>query len=161
MNKEVKTIQNEKTDFSPEAVLEQIHFEGFKDNLQGKTFDFVDLFCGAGGMSYGFHKIGELTGKFRWAGAIDIDPHSIDTYEKNFGHRPANLNLGTEDIQTIAHALDLKKGNELILIGCAPCQGFSSHRKKDYRKGVDKRNSSATGSGAGMLPTGLVCLSRG
>lgn len=90
-----------KPGFSPEAVLEQIHFEQFKTNLQGKTFDFVDLFCGAGGMSYGFHKIGDLTGMFRWAGAIDIDAHSIDT-EKNFGHRPANLNLGTEDIPTIA-----------------------------------------------------------
>ena len=110
-----------KPGFTPEAVLEQVHFEEFKAKLQGKTFDFVDLFCGAGGMSYGFHKIGDLTGMFRWAGAIDIDSHSIDTYAKNFGHRPQNLDLGAEDIPTILNALDRKKDNDLILIGCAPC----------------------------------------
>ena len=26
------------------------------------------------------------------------------------------------------------KNKPLILIGCAPCQGFSSHRKKDWDK---------------------------
>ena len=127
--------------FSPEAILKRIHFEDFKSKLKGKTFDFVDLFCGAGGMSYGFHKMADLTGKFRWAGAVDIDQYSIETYARNYGHRPVNLNLGTEDIKTIVSSLDRKKKNDLILIGCAPCQGFSSHRKKDHRKKPDARNS--------------------
>ena len=33
------------------------------------------------------------------------------------------------------------KNKPLILIGCAPCQGFSSHRKKDWDKKDDSRNS--------------------
>ena len=82
----------------------------------------------------------ELTGRLRWAGAIDIDKHAIDTYEHNYGFRPQNVNLGEADIKEIRNALDPKKGNKLILIGCAPCQGFSSHRKKDHR-GTDSRNT--------------------
>ena len=125
---------------SPEDVLKQIDYENIKKDIPEPEYDFVDFFCGAGGMSYGFHKMAELTGRLRWAGAIDIDKHAIDTYEHNYGHRPQNLNLGEADISEIRNALDLKDGNELILIGCAPCQGFSSHRKKDHR-GPDSRNT--------------------
>lgn len=126
--------------FSAEDVLEQIDYENIKNDIPNKEYDFVDFFCGAGGMSYGFHKMAELTGRLRWAGAVDIDKHAIDTYEHNYGYRPSNINLGEADIEEIKSALQLKEGNELILIGCAPCQGFSSHRKKDHR-GSDKRNT--------------------
>lgn len=131
---------NNKPGFSPKDVLEQIHYNDIKNLIPKKTYDFVDFFCGAGGMSYGFHSMAELTGRFRWAGAVDIDNHAIDTYERNYGHRPKNLNLGEEEIDYIVHELDLDSNNELILIGCAPCQGFSAHRKKDHR-GPDGRNT--------------------
>ena len=94
---------------SPEDVLEQIYYENIKDDIPEPEYDFVDLFCGAGGMSYGFHKMAELTGRFRWAGAIDIDKHAIDTYEHNYGHRPQNVNLGEADISEIRGALGRKK----------------------------------------------------
>lgn len=125
---------------SPEAVLEQINYNVIKDLIPNACYDFVDFFCGCGGMSYGFHKMAELTGRFRWAGAVDIDKHAIDSYERNYGHRPANVNLGDANADEIREVLDLQEGNELILIGCAPCQGFSSHRKKDHR-GPDARNT--------------------
>lgn len=130
-----------KPGITAEAVLKQIGYDNFSKKLEKKEYDFVDFFCGAGGMSYGFHKMADLTGRFRWAGAVDIDKHAINTYERNYKRRPANLNLGEDDIETIKGALSLKKKNELVLIGCAPCQGFSSHRKKDHRRGPDKRNS--------------------
>ena len=129
-----------KPGYSPEDVLQQIGYDDFAALIPNETYDFVDFFCGAGGMSYGFHKMAELTGKLRWAGAVDIDKHAIDTYEKNYGHRPANINLGEEDVDVIKDSLDLEPNNDLILIGCAPCQGFSSHRKKDHR-GTDSRNT--------------------
>lgn len=122
------------------AVLERIRYEEWSDRIPNTEYDFVDFFCGAGGMSFGFHQMAELTGRLRWAGAVDIDKHAIDTYERNYGHRPANVNLGDAEIDEIRAALDLKEGNDLILIGCAPCQGFSSHRKKDHR-GPDSRNT--------------------
>lgn len=130
----------ERPGYAPEDVLRQINYEGIRGLIPNAQYDFVDLFCGAGGMSYGFHKMAELTGRFRWAGAVDIDPHAIDTYRRNYGCQPENLNLGEADIAEIRAALRLNPENELILIGCAPCQGFSSHRKKD-RRGSDSRNT--------------------
>lgn len=124
----------------PEDVLKQINYEQIKKDIPDTEYDFVDMFCGAGGMSYGFHKMAELTRKFRWAGAVDIDKHAIDTYEHNYGVMPSDINLGDATINEIKDSLHFKKGNELILIGCAPCQGFSSHRKKDHR-GPDSRNT--------------------
>ena len=129
-----------KIGISAKDVLERIDYKNIADQIPNQEYDFVDMFCGAGGMSYGFHQMADLTGKFRWAGAIDIDKHAIDTYARNYGHRPANVNLGDAEIDEIRSSLDLKEGNELILIGCAPCQGFSSHRKKDHR-GPDARNT--------------------
>lgn len=126
--------------YAPEDVLNQIHYKDIEHLFPRRQYDFVDFFCGAGGMSYGFHKIADLTGKFRWAGAVDIDNHAIDTYEKNYGCRPQNLNLGEISTEEIINALDLNPENELVLIGCAPCQGFSAHRKKDHR-GPDARNT--------------------
>lgn len=130
----------EKPKYSPEAVLEQINYAKIAGRIPNDQYDFVDFFCGAGGMSYGFHRMADLTGRFRWAGAVDIDKHAIDTYERNYGYRPNNINLAEEDVDTIKSHLDLNPANELILIGCAPCQGFSSHRKKDHR-GPDARNT--------------------
>ena len=129
-----------KPGITAQAVLERIRYEEWSDRIPNVEYDFVDFFCGAGGMSFGFHQMAELTGRLRWAGAVDIDKHAIDTYERNYGHRPANVNLGDAEIDEIRAALDLKEGNDLILIGCAPCQGFSSHRKKDHR-GPDSRNT--------------------
>ncbi len=126
--------------YTPEAVLEQINYNSIRKQIPKNQYDFVDLFCGAGGMSYGFHKLGELTGRFRCAGAIDIDEHAIDTYRTNYHQQPKKLNLGEASIEEIRAALTLNPHNELILIGCAPCQGFSSHRKKDHR-GPDSRNT--------------------
>lgn len=125
---------------SPEEVLKEVNYAEFEKDIPKPTYDFVDFFCGAGGMSYGFHEMARLTGRYRWAGAIDIDKHAIDTYAHNYGHKPANVNLGEAEIPEIREALDLKEENDLILIGCAPCQGFSSHRKKDHR-GPDSRNT--------------------
>lgn len=129
-----------KPGFMPEDVLEQINYGSIKELIPNNTYDFVDFFCGCGGMSYGFHKMAELTNRFRWAGAVDIDQHAISSYARNYGHTPVNLNLGDEEIENIIGALDLNPDNELILIGCAPCQGFSAHRKKDHR-GPDSRNT--------------------
>lgn len=129
-----------KPGITAQDVLERIDYKHIAKLIPNRQYDFVDFFCGAGGMSYGFHKMAELTDRLRWAGAVDIDEHAIDTYEHNYGHRPANVNLGEAGIEEIRSVLDLKEENELILIGCAPCQGFSAHRKKD-RRGPDSRNT--------------------
>ena len=125
---------------SPEEVLEQIHYPEIAGLIPNQQYDFVDFFCGCGGMSYGFHKMANLTGRYRWAGAVDIDKYAIASYERNYGHQPINLDLGQVELDEIKEGLKLDENNELILIGCAPCQGFSAHRKKD-RSGPDSRNT--------------------
>lgn len=131
---------HKKPGYSPSSVLKQINYEHIKNLIPNKTYDFVDFFCGCGGMSYGFHKMADLTGRFRWAGAVDIDRYAIESYATNYGHSPINLNLGEVEVDELKNSLNLDEKNELILIGCAPCQGFSSHRKKD-RRGPDYRNT--------------------
>ena len=86
---------------TPQDVLERIDYTHIANLIPNKEYDFVDMFCGAGGMSYGFHQMADLTGRFRWAGAIDIDKHAIDTYERNYGHRPSDVNLGEAEIEEI------------------------------------------------------------
>lgn len=106
--------------------------------------DVIDMFSGCGGMSWGF-KNAELQGaEYRLIGAIDIDRHANATYERNLGIKPAEIDIAMLDsdddlLAEFLGGIDRDPDNPLVLIGCAPCQGFSSHRKKDPRK--DERNS--------------------
>ena len=104
---------------------------------------FVDFFSGCGGMSFGFHALAQKDTRVKWLGAFDNNKHANKTYFKNFGYQPCSVDLGkAEAFKEIKKHM---KGNgwlpeeKLIVIGCAPCQGFSAHRKKDKRK--DARNS--------------------
>ena len=79
----------------------------------------VDFFCSGGGMSYGMH----LAGIEVLAG-IDFDPLCKDTYEANLPNSKYILaditQLTVEDLQK--HINIKQNDNELILIGCSPCQ---------------------------------------
>ncbi len=82
----------------------------------------IDFFCSGGGMTYGMRQAG-----IKVIAGIDNDPDVKDTYEKN--------NPGTKFIQADVFKLkeiDLSKytginknDDELILIGCSPCQYWS------------------------------------
>ncbi len=104
--------------------------------------DFVDFFSGCGGMSYGFERIGQTTGYYRWVGAFDIDKYANQTYLHNFGRMPSAIDL-SGDVFAKVNRVIRRNGHQgsapLLAIGCAPCQGFSSHKKKDKR--LDDRNS--------------------
>lgn len=137
---------NRKSVFDDSEMIEEalafINYEDLRTTLTGTTYDVVDFFSGCGGMSYGFHKLGERTGAFNPIGAFDKDRHANATFETNFGLKPSDMDLNEATVDEIKLRLEQggrKPGNPLIVIGCAPCQGFSSHRKKDPRK--DERNS--------------------
>lgn len=95
--------------------------------------DVIDMFSGCGGMSAGFRAVNGLLPAFRLALAVDINEAANATYAANLGSVPVR-----EDISTLASSklrLDellrssgRRPDHPLILIGCAPCQGFSSHR---------------------------------
>lgn len=72
---------------------------------------FIDLFCGAGGLSLGFRQAG-----LRSVWAIDSDLASTRTYSINFGHK-----VVCADIREVK--VPFPKAE--IVIGGPPCQGFS------------------------------------
>jgi DNA (cytosine-5)-methyltransferase 1 len=92
------------------------------------SWGLVDLFCGCGGASSGFL----ATGAFDALYAADNDRWAVDTYELNLGHRPDQIDLaaleGSRAAKWARRIRDLTD-KPLTLVGCAPCQGFSSHVK--------------------------------
>lgn len=103
----------------------------------------IDLFCGCGGMSYGFATASTRTVHYKICGGVDIDRHACATYEKMLGVAPLRADvtglLRTAMYEEALARWGVDSKRPLLLIGCAPCQGFSSHRKKDPR--TDRRNS--------------------
>lgn len=92
----------------------------------------IDLFCGIGGLTHGFVKE-----NFDVIAGYDNDASCKFAYETN--NKAA---FYAKDINDIDGAiLNEKFGNQLkILIGCAPCQPFSSYSFKIKEKDSNKLN---------------------
>lgn len=91
----------------------------------------IDLFCGIGGLTHGFIKEGlnVVTG-------IDIDSTCQFAFEKNNDAVFIQKNIteiSGEELKNIYDNASIK-----ILIGCAPCQNFSSYMFKDKEKESNK-----------------------
>jgi DNA (cytosine-5)-methyltransferase 1 len=98
---------------------------------------FVDLFCGIGIGSLGFIKAG-----FEIAAAVDIDANACSLYEGNLGLAPIVVDLRRISGTDILRRTGLKRGELSLLVGCPPCQGFSTLRRTRLRKRQrDLRNS--------------------
>ena len=106
----------------------------------------IDMFCGCGGMSLGFESLGRAMGAYQLVGGIDINQQSLDTYAKAFGVPAVNLDVrelaGKRNLNKFFSGLfpDLNRDKPLVLIGCAPCQGFTAHRKYNWDE-PDERNN--------------------
>lgn len=94
----------------------------------------IDLFCGIGGLSYGLQEAGIVV-----KAGIDLDGSCQYSFKENIGS-----DFISEDISKI-EGDDLKKTywkekHEIkILVGCAPCQPFSSHSHKKKNKETTKK----------------------
>ena len=100
------------------------------------TYKAVDFFCGGGGMSYGMQNAG-----VKVLAGIDYEPNCKETYEANIKGAEFILadvfNLTEKQLQ---RKLSLKKNDdELILIGCSPCQ-FWSIINTDKNKSEKSKN---------------------
>lgn len=96
----------------------------------------VDFFCGGGGMSYGMQKAG-----IKVLAGIDFEPNCKATYKANIKGaefiQADVFNLTEQELQT---KLNLKRNDdELILIGCSPCQ-FWSIINTDKNKSEKSKN---------------------
>lgn len=95
-------------------------------------YNAIDLFCGCGGLSYGFEKAG-----FNILVGIDNDKKALETFEHN--HKGAKGIFG--DITQMSYKRNIKPlvGEKTIdvIIGGPPCQGMSL---SGPRKFDDPRN---------------------
>lgn len=88
-------------------------------NGDSHTYKYIDLFCGAGGLSLGFSEAG-----FENIFSVESHPDFAKTYKKNF----PDHNLIVNDIKNIGNEQidELIGGNQVdVIIGGPPCQGFS------------------------------------
>ena len=99
-----------------------------------KIYRILDLFCGAGGFSFGF----EMNKHFKTLLAVDTDQDCLKTFTNNH----ANAQVISEDISSSLAKNKIcslaKKLKINMIIGGPPCQGFSMKGKKLGKK--DKRN---------------------
>jgi|TARA_B110000259_G_scaffold144507_1_gene162764 DNA (cytosine-5)-methyltransferase 1 len=98
--------------------------------------NFIDLFCGAGGLSLGFERAG-----FKCVGAIDISKACINTHKLNF---PDCVSINTDISKINPREFSKEIGNKKIdlVIGGPPCPTFSTigHAKIKSIKGKNNLN---------------------
>ncbi len=98
----------------------------------------VDLFCGAGGLTYGLRQAG-VTVKL----GIDIDGTSKKTFEENnpeaeFWHEDITEVTGRD----IINKINIRSDEYFLLVACAPCQPFSRQNRQNVLKGFsDERGT--------------------
>ena len=117
---------------------------------QDEKISVVDLFSGAGGMSYGF----KAHGAFDMIGAADAEigkPTSGDgrlqcntTYRNNIGIDPQQVNLADTVASDLRDVLEIGERRVDVLSVCPPCTGFSrtnpqNHLRDDARNGLVSR----------------------
>ena len=90
------------------------------------NFRILDLFCGAGGMSYGMH----LNPHFKTVVALDINDKLAITLKKNMPDVHVIVgDIKTQEVKNEVIEQSLKHKVNMI-IGGPPCQGYSMKGKK-------------------------------
>jgi DNA (cytosine-5)-methyltransferase 1 len=102
------------------------------NSSEESKYSVVDLFAGAGGLSYGFLQ----TGRFYIKAAFENNLHAQKTYTRNHG----NAVVYNDVSDALSDEVKVKLGQVDIVIGGPPCQGFSNaNRQKNHA--VSQNNS--------------------
>lgn len=96
----------------------------------------VDLFSGAGGLTYGLRKAG-----IQVEAGIDLDPDAGFAFKANNPDSDYHCwDLGRKNYQSVAKLF--RPGKLRLLAGCAPCQPFSKYTNgKDKHRGWNLLNN--------------------
>ncbi len=98
-----------------------------------QRFKAIDLFCGAGGLSKGLFNSG-----YDIKLAVDVDESVLNTYRSNFSYcQVLQENIKNISGKEISNLTNIKKGDNFLLAGCPPCQGFSNIGKRNI---ADEKN---------------------
>ncbi len=90
----------------------------------------IDLFAGAGGLSYGFC----LTGEYEFVAAAEINDNARATYKRNIVRNTPNFEFINNVVGYDFSALNQREDGKIdVVIGGPPCQGFSNaNRQKNH-----------------------------
>jgi DNA-cytosine methyltransferase len=98
-----------------------------------KTLNVIDLFCGCGGMSKGLTDAG-----LNVIAGIDIWDKAVESYNKNYHHKAYCADLTELSPEKFNELYNKENKNVDILVGGPPCQSFSIAGKRDKN---DPRNA--------------------
>lgn len=88
----------------------------------------IDFFCGGGGMTRGLIDAG-----INVIAGIDSNPSCLDTYEKNNCNQYYKCDICELTPEMLVKQFPrLKNADNVLLVGCAPCQPFSVLRRDEY-----------------------------
>lgn len=91
----------------------------------------IDAFCGVGGLSHGFRRVG-----FQISAGIDVDRSCQYAFETNNDSRFIPKSI--DDVSGDAIAQMYPNNARRILIGCAPCAPFSAYTPESKKRKTDK-----------------------
>ena len=97
-----------------------------RDEEMPNEFRVLDLFCGAGGLSWGLHK----NPHFSTVVALDFDEMAADTFKRNMPETEVIVGDIT-DAKVKEQIVALSKAKNVnMIVGGPPCQGYSMKGKK-------------------------------
>ncbi len=126
-------------------------------NMSRRRVRIADVFCGAGGLSYGVREAVRAAGlDAQFTLAADVNPVALEVYRRNLD--PANFsnrNVWTSVTTSystrraraaftglprpLAEEFRLQSGNVDLLLGGPPCEGHSTHNNRT--RSIDPRNA--------------------
>lgn len=92
----------------------------------------IDLFCGIGGLTYGLQKANITV-----IAGLDNDKTCKFSYEKNNDSKFILADIAAYRFEKMRDLFS--KGSHKVLVGCAPCQPFSTHAHTKKNRRADDR----------------------
>lgn len=89
------------------------------------SYQVLDLFCGAGGLSLGFRNAG-----FDIVGGVEFDNAAMNTHKRNFEQENSVFEYCGDITQIKDDEIEKIKDSVDVIIGGPPCQGFSNGNRQ-------------------------------